>query len=320
MRIGVMGAGGVGGYYGGLLARAGFPVVLIARGDHLSALRRQGLRVESVRSGTFTVQVPVTDRPEEAGVVDLLLYCVKRYHDETAIPALAPMVGPQTLLLPLQNGVDSADRLAEVYGWERVLLGTTYIDAHIKAPGLIAQTGGPCRIVFGERDGSLTERARRVEATLRKAEIDAVLSSDIQREVWTKFVYICGLSGMLSITRATLAEVLDLPETRDLLVRTMRETAEVGRARGVNLPPDVVERTLALFEASRWVATSSMKRDLLAGRRIEVDALNGTVVRLGRQAGVPTPVNEVLYGVLKLADEQARRREASGTPSEGGAG
>lgn len=308
MRVAVMGAGGVGGYFGAVLARAGHQVHLIARGAHLEAIRSHGLRVESTRSGHFTVHPPATDDPSQVGPVDLVLFTVKAYHNGQAIPAIAPLVGPDTAVLTLQNGVDSGEQLARLYGWERVLPGATYIEAAVKGPGVVVQQGEPCRIVFGAKAGPALPRARRVHQALTGAGVEASLVEDIDRELWGKFVYICGLSGVLSVTRATLVEVLSVPPARSLLLQVMQEVQEVGQALGVSLTPDTAQRAFDLLERHQETTSSSMQRDLLLGRRLEVEALHGTVVRLARQAGVEAPANGVIYACLKLADELARRR------------
>ncbi|MBI4233715.1 MAG: 2-dehydropantoate 2-reductase [Chloroflexi bacterium] len=309
MRIAVMGTGGVGGYYGGLLARAGHQVTFIARGAHLAAIRANGLRVESATSGDFTLHPFATDDPRTVGPVELVLFCVKTYHNPQAIPAIAPLVGEGTVVLTLQNGVESGEQLAAAYGWEHVLPGATYIETAVKAQGVIAQTGGPCRIVFGEQDGAETPRSQRVLATLKGAGVNALLTRDIRKALWSKLVMICAVSGMTSITRAPLGEVAEFPPGHDLLLRVMQEAAAVGRAQGVALESDVAERSMQALMEFRREAVSSMQLDLLAGRRLEVDSINGAVVRLGRKAGVPTPVNEVIFACLKLADEQARIRQ-----------
>ncbi len=303
MRFGIMGTGGVGGYYGGMLARAGAEVCLIARGDHLTAMRREGLRVESVESGDFTVRdVFLTDDPAEAGVCDVLFFCVKTTANEAAIPAIAPMVGPDTTIISLQNGIDNAEQIAAFHGKERVMGGAVYIFSSLKGPGRVLQVDGPRRIVFGELEGGGNERGGRILSALRSAEIDAVLSEDIQAELWTKFIFICAVNGMTALTRSPLGALLSYEGTERMLRETMREVEAVGRAVGVSLPDGKEEERIKSLRAAGHDSKGSMCHDLEAGRRLEIDGQCGAVSRLGKEAGVPTPLNDFLYGALKLAD------------------
>ena len=308
MKIAVMGAGGVGGYFGGLLAKAGNDVLLVARGQHAQAIQEKGLRVESAASGDFTVHPLVAPAPDGAWQPDLVLFAVKGYSTPEAIETIRPMVGGHTTVLTLQNGVANGEHLANAFGEERVLLGAAYIETHLKEPGVVHQTGGPCRILFGEVDGSRTPRAEAVLLALQQAEITVQISDNILKELWNKFIFICALSGMTSIARASLGEVMASPETRDLLVRVMREAETVGRARGVGLDVDVVEQTVAHFDEFSDELRSSMQLDLERGNRLEVEALNGTVARFGRETGIETPVNDFIHSCLKLADDRARLR------------
>ncbi len=312
MRIAVMGAGAVGGYFGVLLAKNGQDVTFIEKGEHLKAIRDKGLKVESVASGNFTVRARAVERPDGSWKVDLVLFCVKTYHNAQAIQAVAPLVGDGTAVLTLQNGVTNAEELARAFGDDGVLAGAAYIESLVKAPGVVAQTGGPCRIVLGEPSGGETARAQNISLTLREAGIKAEVSPNVLKELWNKFIFICALSGMTSITRSSLGEVLACQETHDMLLRVMKETTSVGRARGVPLDEDVVERTIAYFDELHSQLRSSMHLDLERGNRLEVAALNGTVARLGIELGVDTPVNSFIYSCLKLADEQAKARLSEG--------
>ena len=309
MKIAVMGTGGVGGYFGGMLAKAGHDVTFIARGPHLAAIRENGLRVETVH-GDFTVHAPATDDPGEVGPVDLVLFCVKTYHTDEAGRAIAPLVGDDTLILSLQNGVDNEEKLAALYGQEHVLGGVCYISAAIATPGVIRQVSGPRSIVFGELDGSITPRAQRVLQAFTDAGIDATLSEDVQKALWTKFLFICAFSGVASVARAPVGELLAIPETRELLREAMAEVAAVARARGITLDADIVERMISFAEGFTPETKPSMLVDLERGNRLENDALSGTVARLGAELGVPTPVHRVIYAALKPADERAKRRAA----------
>lgn len=307
MKIAVMGTGGVGGYFGGMLARAGHEVTFIARGAHLTAIREHGLRLQTVH-GDFTVRAPATDNPGEVGAVELVLFCVKTYHTEEAGHAIAPLVAEETLILSLQNGVDNEQKLAAMYGQEHVLGGVCYIASTITAPGVITQASGPRSIVFGELDGSITPRARRVHRALVEAGIDTALSDDVHKALWTKFLFICALSGVASVARATAGEMVSIPETRELLRETMAEVEAVARAQGVALESGIVDQMMRAAEGFAPESKPSMLVDAERGNRLEIDALNGTVARLGAALGVPTPVNRFIYTALKPADQRARQR------------
>ncbi|MBM3949093.1 MAG: ketopantoate reductase family protein [SAR202 cluster bacterium] len=312
MKILIVGTGGVGGYFGAMLQRAGEDVVFVARGEHLRAMIEGGLRVRSVVPGDFTIRVKAAERPDGSWKADLALFCVKSYSNEEAIEAMRPAVGPDTSILPLQNGIGVGDQLAAAFGKEKVLLGLTYIDAARPEPGVVTVGRGSSRIVFGEWDSKRTPRAVKVLDTLTKAQLDAVLSDDIQRDLWKKLTYICCLSGMLCITRASFVEVLETPETRELAVRVMREAAAVAKALGVSLPPKTVEETLEYFDEHKAEVTSSMFLDLQRGNPIEVGTINGAVSKLGKKAGVPTPVNDLIFWCLTPYARKATARRTTG--------
>ncbi len=303
MRFGIMAAGGVGGYFGAMLARGGKEVAFIARGAHLEAMRKDGLRVESVVPGAFTARGAVfTDSPREAGVCDVVLYCVKTTANEVAIPAIAPMVGKNTVIVNLQNGVDNEEKLAAVYGEERVMGGLAYVFTSVAAPGRIRQIGGPRRIVFGETAGGASARGARILAQLLDAEINAEYAEDVEAELWTKFIFICAVGGMTALTRASIGEVMAHAGTRRMMREVMREVFLVGRARGVRLPEGADESRYRFLDEQNPASKGSLCHDLEAGRRLEIDALCGTVSRLGAEAGVATPCNDFIHHTLKLAD------------------
>ena len=305
MKVLVMAAGGVGGYFGAVMHRAGHEVTFVARGRHLEAIRRNGLRVESVTSGDFTAKAPATDRLDGGWTADLALFCVKGYDNPDAIAAMRPAVRAETSVLTLQNGVGSGDELAAAFGRDKVLLGVTYIDATRKAAGVVAETGSQCNIDFGEADGPESPRARSIFDGLSAAGIDVRLSSDIVREVWEKLMYISALSGMTCITRAAFAEVLDTPETLALTRTVLREVEAVARAKGIGLDGDVVETMMARFQERKAGLTSSMFTDLERGDRLEVGVLNGAVARYGRELGVATPVNDFITACLTVSHNRA---------------
>lgn len=301
MRIAILGAGGIGGYYGGLLARSGHDVVFIARGAHLAALREEGLRVESVHGDFVVGPLLATDDPAAVGPVDLVLVTVKSYDLDAAAEAARPLVGPETAVLPLLNGLDAAQRLAEVLGDGPVLAGLTHISSSVAAPGLIRQISGVRRITLGERDGAVTPRAQRIHQALASSGAEAILSEQIEVALWDKFLFIASISGVCCLARQPLGTVLGTPETRQLYVQALREVEAVARARHVGLSAGIVERTISMSEGFAPETRPSMLVDLEADRRIELEALNGAVVRHGQSVGVDTPVHSVAYAALKPA-------------------
>ena len=298
MRIAVMGAGSTGGYFGGMLARAGNEVALIARGTHLEAIRSGGLRV--VRDDEeFTVRCLATSDPSSVGVVDLALLTVKTYQNDVAIPAMTPFIGPGTTILCLQNGVDSYQAAAGAFGGDRVLPGAAYIEAGLPAPGTVRQSGSVVRIVFGEADGSQSARGPQIQETLVAAGIPAEFTTAIHAGLWGKFIFIATMAGVTSLARQTLAELMPRHEWRDVVLGCIREIEAVARAAGVNLPADIYDETVSYIEGNLADLSASMHADVMAGRQLELEALNGAVVRAGRSAGVATPINDVIYAMLK---------------------
>ena len=300
MKIAVVGAGGIGGFFGGCLARAGEDVTFIARGAHLEAIRARGLRVESASAGEFTIRpAQATDRPGEVGPVDLILFCVKSWDLDSAAQEIRPLVGPATAIIPLLNGVDAASRISSRVGDSHVLGGIAHIESTIAEPGLIRHLSPNLhRLTFGELDGSRSDRVGKIADVLRKGGFDVVSTVSIRRDLWEKFIFICGFAGISAITRLPASVIRSTPETRDLVERVMREVDAVGRAHGVPLDGDVVTAQLARLDLLPPGSKASMARDLERGRRLEIEALNGAVVRLGRERSVPTPVNDLIRSAL----------------------
>jgi len=299
MRIAVMGAGGTGGYFGGLLARAGEDVVFVARGEHLAAIRGNGLTVKSVLAGDFTVSVKAVSDPAEAGPVDLVLFCVKAYDNETAAEMIRPMIGPETTVLSVQNGIDNEEQLGKVVGPEHVAGCVAYISSTIESPGVISQTAGPGRILLGEMNGGSSPRCELIQRTLQNSGIAAEIHPDIRTALWQKFVTICGANGITALTRLPMGEILAWEETRSLLKGAMEEVEAVARAMGAQLPRGCADQSIAFFSTLEPSMRGSMYYDLAAARRLELEILNGAVVRLGREHGIPTPINLVIYAALK---------------------
>ena len=298
MRIAVMGAGSVGGNFGGMLSRGGNEVTLIARGSHLNAIASGGLKVITDEE-EFIVHCNATDDPGRVGAVDLVLLTVKTYQNQEAIPGMLPLVGPDTAILCLQNGIDSYQAVVSTVGPQKVLPGATYIEASIEGPGVVRQTGAVVRISFGEMDGSRSQRGNLIKEVLERSGIPAQFDRDIQKTLWTKFVFIAMMAGLTSLSRETMAQLMPRPEWQQLIIACMEEIAAVGRATGVNLDPAVVQQTLAYIEGSLEEVHASMHSDIVAGRPLELEALTGAVVRAGKAAGAPTPINDVIYAMLK---------------------
>ena len=298
MRVAVMGAGSIGGYFGGMLSRGGNQVTLIARGAHLDSINRNGLKMVT-DEGEFVVRCDATDDPGAVGEVDLALLTVKTYHNPQAVPAMLPLIGENTVVLCLQNGIDSYREAAKILGVDRVWPAAAYIEATLVAPGVVRQAGDEGRIVFGEPDGSDSARGRQLLDTLEQSGIPAEFTLDIQRTLWTKFLFIATLAGVTSISRETMDQLIPRPEWLHVITECMKEIESVGRASGVNLDHSVVEDTLAYIKGSLDQMQASMHTDIMAGRPLELESLNGAVVRAGRDAGVPTPINDVFYALLK---------------------
>lgn len=299
MRIVVIGAGGTGGYFGGLLARAGEDVTFLARGTQLEALRTHGLTVKSRIAGTYSAPVHATSNPEEIGVADLVLFCVKTYDMAAASRGLHAIVGPETVVLPIQNGIDVTGLLGDEVGAQHLVGGVAYVTSQIESPGVIMQTGGGGSIELGELDGGQSERTQRLQQVLQHAGIPTTLPDDIRVSLWAKFVFICAFSGITALTRLSMGQVLACAETSDLLRAVMQEGETVARAYNITLPGDIVERQMATTRGFPAEAMGSMAVDLLAGRRLEIEALNGMMVRMGKEQGLSMPCNMVIYAALK---------------------
>ncbi len=299
VKIAVVGAGGVGGYYGGLLARAGLNVSFLCRGAHLEAIMKRGLTVESYR-GDFRVDVQATDDPAEIGVSDVVLFCVKSYDTEDAARMIRPMVGPATVVVSLQNGVDNEEVLGKILGKEKIMGGVAFIGSRIREPGVILHTaaGG---MTLGEMSGGMSERGKMLVRLFESAGIEARLSEDIRKVMWRKMVWNCGFNALTALTGCTVGEVLALGEARAVIRAAMEEVIAVARALGIGLAGDLPEKTMSHTEKQGEIRTS-MLMDNENGRRMEIEALNGAVSRRGRENGVPTPVNDVFYAAVKAVN------------------
>jgi 2-dehydropantoate 2-reductase len=300
MRIAVIGAGGLGGYFGARIALGGTARVhFVARGAHLAAMREHGLHIE----GPEPLHLAAPDATDDAasiGPVDLVMLCVKLWDTEAAIEQARPLMGPDSAIVSFQNGVTKDAPLLAAFGAGRVMGGVGYIAATIDRPGVIAQTGPMQRLVFGELDGSRSPRARALLDACLAGGVDAELSTDILGEIWRKFVFLAGLSGCSATMRSTIGPIRENPRTRAFLLDVMREVVAVGRACGVDLPADQAEAGLRRADDVSPGMTSSMHHDLERGNRLEVRWLAGAVARLGIEKGVPTPLNRAIADILEL--------------------
>lgn len=299
MRIAILGAGGVGGYFGARLADAGVDVAFLARGAHLNALRRNGLKVLSANGDIHLPSVTASDDPATIGDVDLVCFSVKLWDTESAARAAASLVGRGTAVATFQNGVESVEILSRVLGRERVIGGSAFIFSAIAEAGVIRHTGTLARIVFGEPGGGSSERCEAFLETCRGAGVDADVADDVTTVIWEKFILLSALAGVTSVTRMPVGVVREQSETRRLLIAAMEETAALARARGVPVPEDAVARSLAVVDDSlHHEMRPSMLQDLERGGRLELPWVNGAVVRLGRDAGVATPTHAFIVAAL----------------------
>lgn len=298
MKIAVMGTGGVGGYFGGLLARAGNEVTFVARGPHLQAIREHGLRVESSNDGNFTVHGKAVEDTSQVGEQDLVLFTVKMYHNEGAIEAIKPLMGPDSLALTLQNGIDNGQQLVDAFGRDRVLIGSCYMEGRIKEPGVVTQ-GGPGMASFGELEPGITERCEKLLAVFREANWRVDLQENMPGMLWKKFSYLAGSAAVGAATRTVFGEMRSVPETRAIIQGAIEEILAVGRASGAPIMEDSLEWCMTSLDNFPATGMSSLGKDFLEGRPVELDGLTGTAIKMAREYGVPTPINDTLYGILK---------------------
>jgi 2-dehydropantoate 2-reductase len=306
MKILIMGTGGVGGYYGGLLAQQGNDVTFVARGAHLDALRREGLKVKSVHGDFIVFPANATDDPANVAPVDLIIFCVKTYNSDEAAVAIRLAVGPQTVVMSLQNGIDAAERIGEVIGLEHVVGGATWLSSAVEAPGVIKQISQFRRIVLGELDGSQSARIQSIYEVLRNTGISVEISENIQKVLWTKFVFISAASGLGSLTRLPMGDYRFLPETRGLLSSIMQEVEALAQAQDINLDPDVVQKSLEFTDKAAPHIKPSMQLDVETGHRTELESMIGVIGRKGRKLGVPTPSADFVYASLLPIELKAR--------------
>jgi 2-dehydropantoate 2-reductase len=302
MRFVFLGAGAVGGYYGALLARSGQSVGFVARGAHLDAIRAHGIGVISSAVGDFTARVDASAEPAALGHADVVIVAIKTYDNAAALPLITPLLGPETTVLTLQNGVDSAEDVAAVVGDARTIAGATYIATAIDGPGVIKQTGSHRRIVFGEcvgRPSAVSDRVARLADVMRAADIHADPVADVRPALWEKFAYLAPFAAFTGAARLPIGPLWADPPTRETFLAAIAEVARIAEASGIPMPPDLIAQKRAYCDVLPPSTRSSLLIDLSQGKRIEVEALQGSVVRRGAAAGVPTPVMSALYAVLK---------------------
>jgi len=306
MRIAVFGTGGVGGYFGGRLAQAGEEVVFIARGEHLQALRTHGLRVDSVKGDFLLQSVQATDDPGQVGVVDVVLLGVKAWQVPEVVQVMRPLIGPDTFVVPLQNGVEAPAQLAAVLGAQHVLGGLAKIISFKVGPGHIRHAGAEPYVAFGELDNRLSERVERLCQAFERAGVTVEIPADIQAALWEKFLFIVSWGGVGAVTRAPIGVLRTVPEVRQMLEQAMHEIFAVALARNIALPENVIGKTMAFVDRLPPDGTASLQRDLLEGKPSELASWNGAVVRLGQEVGVATPLHAFIYHSLLPLELRAR--------------
>jgi len=306
MRIAVFGAGGVGGYFGGRLAQSGENVVFIARGEHLQALRTQGLRVDSVKGDFMLQSVQATDDPVKVGTVDVVLLGVKAWKVPEAAKDISPLIGPETFVVPLQNGVEAPNQLAALLGSQHVLGGLAKIISFKVGPGHIHHAGAEPYVAFGELDNRHSERTERLRQAFEQAQITVEIPQDIQAALWEKFLFVASWGGIGAVTRAPIGVLRSLPETRQMLEQAMREIYTVAQAREIALPEDAIRKTIAFVDTLLPSGTTSLQRDIVEGKPSELESWNGAVVRLGQEVEVITPLNAFIYHSLLPLELRAR--------------
>jgi len=307
MRFAIFGAGAVGGYLGGRLAQAGQDVVFIARGEQLKAIRRSGLRVSSMAGDFLIHPADAIDNPAEVGMVDTVLVTVKAWQVLEAAEAVKPMVGPNTVVLPIQNGVDAPDQLAAILGAERVLGGLCHLSARVAGPGHILHVAISPRVTFGELDRRMSERVERLRHVFEGCQgLTAVVPPDIRAALWEKLLFIAAISGVGAVTRQPAGVIRSVPETRAMLIRAMDEVAAVAEARGIRLLPGIVEKTMEFIDSMPPATMASMQRDIIDGRPSELEAQNGAVVRVAQEVGLEVPTHAFIYASLLPGELKAR--------------
>tara|TARA_B100000029_G_scaffold136506_2_gene131120 strand:+ start:22180 stop:23112 length:933 start_codon:yes stop_codon:yes gene_type:complete len=307
-----MGSGAVGSYFGSVLHKAGHDVLFIARGEHLEAINKNGLVVESTTAGNFTIYPKITETLDVEYKADLILYCVKGYQNDRALDLISTAVSSSTYILTLQNGIGSGDLLAEKFGQKKVLLGVTYIDAMRPKPGYALETSNnKCNIIFGQIHASGNDDAKveKIKDALDVDGIEVELTSDVLKYIWQKFIYICGWSGMMSVTRSPMSAIMAVPAARQMTINAMNEALEIARAKDISIDNDFMNETIEYFSHVGDDAVSSMLLDILNGNPIEIDVINEAAVVMGDSEGISTPVNSFISNILRVYHSKVIREQ-----------
>jgi 2-dehydropantoate 2-reductase len=307
MKIAIIGAGGVGGYFGGKLAQSGEDVTFIARGEHLDAMRNKGLFVKSINGDFLVNPVNATDKIDQIEKPDLILLGVKAWQVTDVAKSLKPIIKDNSIIIPLQNGVLAAEELGAELGQEHVLNGLCRILSKIEAPGVITHFGAEPVIIFGEKDNGVSGRTAQIKLIFDKAGINSKIASDIQAEVWKKFISIC-VSGLLAVTQSPYGVIRELKETRELMAQVMEEVFLIAKKSGITIDDTFVQKNIAFTDTLPYESTSSLARDVMEGKPSEIEYQNGTVVRLGKKLGIPTPANNFIYSCILPMEYQARKQ------------
>ena len=300
MKVAVIGAGGVGGYFGGLLARAGHEVTFVARGPHLRAIKDNGLRIESQLDGTFTVPGNATNNTATVGEQDLVIFTVKMYHNSDAVSAVLPLIGPETVVLTLQNGIENGEILAETVGEDHVMIGSAYMEGRISEPGVVTQSG-PGIAAFGEMNVGISRRGENLLQRFQEAGWRVNLHENMPGMLWKKFAYIAGSAAVCAAANCVYEEMRTKPETRQLIRDAIEEVLAVGKARGAPVMADSLAWAMDSLDRFPGQGRASMAKDFTDQRPVELEGLTGTVVRMARELEIPTPANDFLYAILKPA-------------------
>lgn len=306
MKIAIIGTGGVGGYFGAKLAQAGFDVTFLARGEHLKAIQKNGLHVKSILGDFHTDHLTATDSIQKIGKCDLVILCVKAWQIKEISTDLKSIIHPDSMVLPLQNGIMAAEELKEAIDEKHILGGLCRIISKIESPGIINHFGVDPIIVFGELFDADAKRSQELKALFAKAGIQSKISNDIASDLWGKFLAIC-VSGLLAVTKTTYGEIMEIPETRQMMSDLLTEIYVLSKKVGVHLKSDIVDKTMAFIDSFPYKTTSSLTRDVWQGRPSEIEYQNGTVVKFGERYGVDTPINKFVYNCILPMEIKARK-------------
>lgn len=308
MKIAIIGAGGVGGYFGGKLAKAGFDVTFVARGEHLKSIQQNGLIVKSV-NGDFKIEnAKATDSIKNLRNIDFVIIAVKAWDVKNVAKELSEIINPKTVILPLQNGVMATDELKEFINSENIIAGLCRIISKIEAPGIINHFGVDPIIIFGELDNSISDRVKNIKNIFDKSEINSKIAKDIIAELWKKLIPIC-TSALLALTKTTYGELCEIKETRQIMIDLIKENYNLSQKMGIKIEDEFVEKSIAFIDTFPYNSTSSLSRDVLEGKPSEIDYQNGTIVKLGEKYGVETPVNKFIYNCILPMEIKAKNNK-----------